>query len=309
MAGNGTAFNGSGPLAQQTYGDLSDCTDSAGAPLPCAVITRQSNLSIENKYFSAYLQDAVTFDRLTINLGVRWDRQYGDNRASTIQGNPTFPQVLPTVNYPVSTGPSPGPTGSRASASTMPSARTARRSSRRATPDNAEVLGTNTTGQINPTNTVSYGTTPGTTRTRTISSNPGRSISRAFRDRADTTRQSRRDRLTQRLRSRIPRAANVGGRRGRGPGGRPGPGGRRGVHASHFHRTALPLSDRRHLRGLRPRGTVSGTLPAAFGGGTYSRPGTSSPAASRIRSRPAAFLPATRGRAEAATTRLSTASI
>src|SRR5262249_1988622 len=42
----------------------------------------------------------ITVDRLTINLGVRWDRQYGNNAATTIIGNPTFPQILPTVDYP-----------------------------------------------------------------------------------------------------------------------------------------------------------------------------------------------------------------
>ena len=69
--------------AAQTYGDLFDCGG------PCATITRQSNLSIDNKYYSAYLQDAITFDRLTVNLGVRWDQQYGNNNPTTILGNPT----------------------------------------------------------------------------------------------------------------------------------------------------------------------------------------------------------------------------
>ena len=78
--------DGSGGLAAQTYGDLSDCA------VPCATLTRQSNLHISNYYYSAYLQDAITLDRLTVNLGVRWDRQYGDNLPTTIQGNPTFPQ-------------------------------------------------------------------------------------------------------------------------------------------------------------------------------------------------------------------------
>ena len=111
---SGFSFNGSGPLAGQTYGDLFDCNG------PCAAITRQSNLSIQNKYMSAYLQDTVTFDRLTMNLGVRWDQQFGDNNPTTILGNPTpefaAAAILPTVNYPAPTVHSPGPTGSRAPA-------------------------------------------------------------------------------------------------------------------------------------------------------------------------------------------------
>ena len=39
-------------------------------------------------------------DRLTINLGVRWDRQYGTNGATASNGNPTFPRILPTIDYP-----------------------------------------------------------------------------------------------------------------------------------------------------------------------------------------------------------------
>jgi len=146
----GFQFNGSGPLAGQTYGDLFDCGG------PCATITRQSNLSIDDKYYSAYLQDAITFDRLTINLGVRWDQQFGNNNPTTILGNPTFPDVLPTVVYPGANQPfkwndwqpRAGLTYAfGANRSTVFKASYSRY---------AEALGTNTTGQVNPTNAVSY---------------------------------------------------------------------------------------------------------------------------------------------------------
>jgi hypothetical protein len=142
--------DGSGGLAAQTYGDLSDCS------VPCATITRQSNLHIRNTYYSAYLQDAITMDRLTVNLGVRWDRQYGDNLPTAIAGNPTFPQILPSIDYPGQTKPFTwndwqprvGLTYALgANRSTVFKASYARY---------AEALGTNTTGQTNPTNTVSY---------------------------------------------------------------------------------------------------------------------------------------------------------
>jgi len=150
----GFSFNGSDPLAGQTYGDLFDCNQ------PCAAITRQSNLSIENYYWSGYLQDGLTLDRLTVNLGVRWDRQYGNNNPTTILGNPT-PQfaaagILPTVEYPGADRPftwndwqpRAGLTYALgANRDTVLKASYARY---------AEVLGTNTTGQINPTNAVAY---------------------------------------------------------------------------------------------------------------------------------------------------------
>ncbi len=151
---SGFSFNGSGPLAGQTYGDLFDCNG------PCAAITRQSNLSIQNKYMSAYLQDTVTFDRLTLNLGVRWDQQYGNNNPTTILGNPT-PEfaaagILPTVNYPGANRPFTWTDWQPRAGLTY--ALGANRSTvvRASYARYAEALGTNTTGQINPTNSVAY---------------------------------------------------------------------------------------------------------------------------------------------------------
>jgi len=156
---SGAFFPGNGQAAQ-TYGDLADCTDADGNPIACAVITRQSNLSIDNHYSSAYLQDAITFDRLTVNLGVRWDHQYGNNNATTILGNPT-PEfaaagIAPTVAYAGADKPFTwndwqprvGLTYAfGANRSTVFKASYSRY---------AEALGTGTTGQINPTNSVAY---------------------------------------------------------------------------------------------------------------------------------------------------------
>lgn len=86
--------DGSNGLAAKTYGDLYDCD------VPCAVITRDGQFSAQAKYFGAFLGDTVTVDRLTINAGVRWDRQFGENLPSTPAGNPTFPNILPALNYP-----------------------------------------------------------------------------------------------------------------------------------------------------------------------------------------------------------------
>jgi hypothetical protein len=92
--------NAVGDLAGGTYGSLFDCTDAAGDTLPCAVVTRQSNLVVDNKYWSAYLQDTFSLDRLSINVGVRWDKQTGENQATVVPGNPSFPDLLPAIDYP-----------------------------------------------------------------------------------------------------------------------------------------------------------------------------------------------------------------
>ena len=85
--------DGSGGLAAKTYGTLANCD------VPCAAITRDSNSSVEGKYYSAFLGDTLTADRLTINVGVRWDKQFGENLPKLIAANPTFPDILPEINY------------------------------------------------------------------------------------------------------------------------------------------------------------------------------------------------------------------
>ncbi|HEY3205268.1 MAG TPA: TonB-dependent receptor [Thermoanaerobaculia bacterium] len=93
--------DGSGGLAAKTIGhDDGFCLDADGNNDPCAAITRDSGFRVEAKYWTAFFGDTMTWDRLTINAGVRWDKQYGDNIHRFTPGNPTFPQVLPDLNYP-----------------------------------------------------------------------------------------------------------------------------------------------------------------------------------------------------------------
>src|SRR5262249_50404838 len=56
------------------------------------------------KYYGYFLADTLTAGNLTVNVGVRYDTQYGDNQPSTARANPTFGQVLPALNYPGAPG-------------------------------------------------------------------------------------------------------------------------------------------------------------------------------------------------------------
>jgi hypothetical protein len=76
------------------YGDLADFSQ------PVAVMTRQAVVNSTMKYWSGYLSDTLTFGNLTINAGVRYDAQQGNNRAATTPGNPVIPDLLPTVTTP-----------------------------------------------------------------------------------------------------------------------------------------------------------------------------------------------------------------
>ena len=47
-----------------------------------------------------YLQDTFRPDRLTLNVGVRCDRQDDKAVAATVPANPLFPAQLPAIDFP-----------------------------------------------------------------------------------------------------------------------------------------------------------------------------------------------------------------
>ena len=49
---------------------------------------------------AVYVQDTIQTGRLTLNLGVRWDRQRDVALASTVPAHPFAPQILPSVTFP-----------------------------------------------------------------------------------------------------------------------------------------------------------------------------------------------------------------
>jgi hypothetical protein len=70
-----------------------------GAPgLFITNVSRDGGASVKTKYTSAYAQDTLTVGNLTANLGVRYDKQGGDNLARTLPANPIVPDLLPSVS-------------------------------------------------------------------------------------------------------------------------------------------------------------------------------------------------------------------
>ena len=64
-----------------------------------AKVYRERNVKFLQENWSAYFGDTVSKGRFTMNGGVRWDRQFVENQASTAAGNPTFPEFLPDQVY------------------------------------------------------------------------------------------------------------------------------------------------------------------------------------------------------------------
>ena len=53
----------------------------------------------ETEFQSAWVQDTLQTGRLTVNLGLRYDRQAGHHLPVTVAANPLVPDVLPTLEY------------------------------------------------------------------------------------------------------------------------------------------------------------------------------------------------------------------
>lgn len=69
-----------------------------GYPNMFAGVTAWNHVtSTRGVYTNAYVGDTISWDRLTLNLGVRWDRQAGSVKANQQTGNPVFSNLLPDL--------------------------------------------------------------------------------------------------------------------------------------------------------------------------------------------------------------------
>jgi hypothetical protein len=69
-----------------------------GYPNMIAEVTAWNHVtSTRGLYTNAFIGDTISLDRLTLNLGVRWDRQAGSVKAGNQAGNPAFPDILPDL--------------------------------------------------------------------------------------------------------------------------------------------------------------------------------------------------------------------
>jgi len=60
---------------------------------------RSAPAPVINDYRSIWVQDTLTWSRWTVNVGLRYDRQDGENEPATVEANPAFPEVLPAIDF------------------------------------------------------------------------------------------------------------------------------------------------------------------------------------------------------------------
>ena len=62
-------------------------------------LTREGIINLDGEYTSAFVQDTLAAGRLTVNLGLRWDRQTGTNLPTTVRANHIAPDLLPEAHF------------------------------------------------------------------------------------------------------------------------------------------------------------------------------------------------------------------
>ncbi|HEX9941541.1 MAG TPA: TonB-dependent receptor [Thermoanaerobaculia bacterium] len=67
--------------------------------LDLAILSRDAVPHVETEYTSVYVQDTLSAGNLTANVGVRYDRQGGENLSSRAGANSIHPDLLPAVDY------------------------------------------------------------------------------------------------------------------------------------------------------------------------------------------------------------------
>jgi len=71
----------------------------SGDGLNYALAYRARVVNFIGQNWDAYVGDTISMGRLTVNAGVRWDRQTSENLPSTAPANTAFPNFLPALSY------------------------------------------------------------------------------------------------------------------------------------------------------------------------------------------------------------------
>ncbi|HYX25465.1 MAG TPA: hypothetical protein VFC23_15045, partial [Thermoanaerobaculia bacterium] len=73
--------------------------DLGGGGPPLRVLSRDASPKVRTDYSALFVQDTLARGKLTMNFGLRWDRQGGRNEAAAVAANTAFPELLPAVRY------------------------------------------------------------------------------------------------------------------------------------------------------------------------------------------------------------------
>jgi hypothetical protein len=98
----GSSHTGGNATARfPTSAELASATDCSTLGAGCQVTLTRDGLSIYDlKNVSVYGQDTVRVRRVTLQLGIRYDRNHDIAKAATVAANPLTPDLLPAATFP-----------------------------------------------------------------------------------------------------------------------------------------------------------------------------------------------------------------
>src|SRR5262249_58460537 len=83
-----------------TQAELDNANACATLTAGCQVgLTRDSQTIYDLLNISAYVQDTLTHNRVTLQLGVRYDSNHDQALASSVPASGLFPTLLPAVSF------------------------------------------------------------------------------------------------------------------------------------------------------------------------------------------------------------------
>ena len=83
-----------------TAAELASTSDCATIAAGCQVDTRRWGQSIYDlKNIAAYVQDTITHNRVTLQLGIRYDQNHDQALASAVPASMILPTILPAVSF------------------------------------------------------------------------------------------------------------------------------------------------------------------------------------------------------------------
>ncbi|HEY2153747.1 MAG TPA: hypothetical protein VGH34_23280, partial [Vicinamibacterales bacterium] len=81
--------------------ELDNPNDCATLAVGCQVgLTRDSQTNYDLLNLSAFVQDTITHNKLTMQLGIRYDQNHDTALASAVPASPIVPTLLPAINFP-----------------------------------------------------------------------------------------------------------------------------------------------------------------------------------------------------------------
>jgi len=95
--GRSISHTGGNAVARYSNSSTSCASFDAGCN---ADLFRDGFTEFDLKTHAVYVQDTYTVRRMTLNLGVRWDRQADAALAADVPANPIIPQIMPAISFP-----------------------------------------------------------------------------------------------------------------------------------------------------------------------------------------------------------------